>query len=79
MSENNMDALKRGRLVYQEKIANGEIVRLNPTEKAKANPTSMRRAINANCYECNGQENWVTRTRECPTPTCPFYNFRPHK
>ena len=79
MPEKEMSALEKGRKVYLEKIKKGEIKRLNPMEKAAANPKSMRLAINANCYDCCGRDNWVKRTRECHIFDCPFYQLRPHK
>lgn len=46
---NNISKLKE----YQEKVKSGEIERtkaLNPTEKAKLNPKSLRLAVNGKCY-----------------------------
>ena len=48
---------------------------LNPTEKALANPNSMRFAINAKCWDCCCfQRVEVTR---CEITSCPLWNFRP--
>ena len=39
---------------YQDKLKAGEVERvaLDPLDKAKANPKSLRLAINAKCYDC---------------------------
>lgn len=77
-----LDKMERLRLAgeaYRAKIAAGEIKRRNPMEKALDNPKSMRAAINANCWDCVGQDNWVNRTRECDIKKCPFWAMRPHQ
>lgn len=51
----------------------------NPLEKLQDNPKSLRCAINAMCYDCNGMENWARRTRECDITTCPLFNVRPFR
>ena len=64
---------------YQRKVAAGEIEpaeRLNPIEKAKANPTSRRYAINGKCWDCcSGQREEI---RNC-TVDCTLRPFRPYK
>jgi len=50
----------------------------NPLEKLKKNPYSLRLAINAKCYECNGRENWTKRTKYCQVFDCPLWHVRPH-
>lgn len=65
---------------YREKVKSGEIIRtksLNPEERAKANPTSMKYAIRAKCWDCAcGQKEEI---RLCPITDCSLYNFRPYK
>ena len=61
-----------------EKSKRGELRILIPVEKAKQNPTSLRCAINAKCYECNGGENWKNRTRYCQIFDCPLWPVRPY-
>ena len=75
----NLTPLEKGRLAYQEKLARGEIKRMTPEEKSKAHPSSMRLAINSNCWDCVGQENWIKRVRECEITNCSFFELRPHK
>lgn len=50
----------------------------SPREKLEKSPTSLRIAINAMCYDCNGEENWVNRTRYCSIFKCPLWHVRPH-
>ena len=53
---------------------------LNPIEKAKQSPKSMRLAINAFCFDCMGQESgWRNHIRACPSKNCPLFGFRPYK
>lgn len=48
-------ALRKAQEAMAAKRAAGEkIVVLDPIEKAKANPTSLRMAINAKCWDCVG-------------------------
>lgn len=65
---------------YREKGKSGEIIRtksLNPEERAKANPTSMKYAIRAKCWDCAcGQKEEI---KLCPITDCSLYNFRPYK
>ncbi len=66
---------------YREKVQLGLVPkpeRLDPIEKAKRNPTSLRFAIRAKCYDCSG----FTRAdvTDCDMPDCELYNLRPwHK
>ncbi len=72
------EALKQGREKYLEKVRNGEIVKaeqLDPMEKAKRHPTSLRMAINAKCYDCCGfSRKEVTL---CEMMDCPLWQLRP--
>ena len=65
---------------YREKLKSGEIIRtksLNPEEKAKANPNSMKYAIAAKCWDCScGQREEI---KMCGITDCSLYNFRPYK
>lgn len=66
---------------YREKVASGEIevVRLNPIEKAKNNPKSLRLAIDAMCFDCMGKTGSTNDIRECTAKDCPLYPVRPYK
>ena len=46
-------------------------------ESAKANPTSMKYAIRAKCWDCAcGQKEEI---KLCHITDCSLYNFRPYK
>jgi len=70
--------MQEGLKEYQDKLASGEIEKpevLDPVEKAKQNPKSLRAAINAMCYDCCCfQRNEV---RVCSSKNCPLHKLRP--
>ena len=73
------EKLKKMRAKRAENIRLG-IKPLNPLEKAKQSPNSMRLAINAQCYDCMGQESgWRNEVRSCPSKRCPLFGLRPYK
>jgi hypothetical protein len=54
----------------------------NPIEKALKNPKSLRAAINAKCFDCQGQDadpapKW--RIGNCEISDCPLYSLRPYQ
>ena len=56
--------------------------RLNPIQRAAANPTSLRLAIRAKCYDCVGQDadpNWQRRVGTCGCTSCPLHAVRPYR
>ena len=56
--------------------------RLTPIERARKNPTSLRLAVTAKCYECLGGEdakNIRREIRECTATKCPLYPVRPYQ
>ena len=36
-------------------------------------------AVRAFCQECMGYDNYAIEIRECPSPMCPLYEYRPYK
>ncbi|GEK48942.1 hypothetical protein PRZ61_10600 [Halomonas pacifica] len=75
-------ALEKARLAMAEKRAAGEVVRLDPIEKARQNPKSLRLAITAKCWECmgGGEESGARRMiRECTSAGCPLHAQRPYQ
>jgi len=63
---------------YQEKLRLGLITRrkrLDPIEKSQQNPTSLRFAINARCFDCSGFER--KEVTNCEMTNCPLYRHRP--
>ncbi len=56
--------------------------RLDPIQRAAANPTSLSLAIRAKCYDCVGQDadaNWQRRVGTCSCTTCPLHHVRPYR
>jgi len=73
-----LSQLKIGRKEYLRKIKAGEIEKpktMNPTEKAKANISSLRAAINAKCYDCSGFIK--IDVSNCDMPDCELFKVRP--
>ena len=70
--------LKQGLKEYRQKLKLGLIERpqqVNPIEKAKQNPTSLKFAINAKCFDCSGFER--PGVRDCEFNDCPLHHQRP--
>ena len=78
------DGLQSARLRLAElKAAGQKVERLDPIEKAKRNPGSLRLAITAMCWHCagaGGDGHDFTRTtiRECSVTRCPLHRHRPY-
>ena len=77
-------ALEKARAARAAKLAAGEpIERLDPIERAKLKPTSLRAAINGKCASCvcwvGGDPNPRERIRECPSTKCPLWPVRPYQ
>jgi len=51
--------------------------KLNPTERAKKNPTSYKAGVAAYCYDCSGFNR--AEVKHCQVKNCPLYNLRPYK
>lgn len=56
--------------------------RLDPMERARRNPQSLRMAITAKCWDCQGGDDdphprW--RIGNCTAPECPLYSHRPYQ
>ena len=54
----------------------------DPIARAKRNPTSLRAAVNAMCWDCQGRDadpapRW--RIGNCLCPDCPLYSVRPYQ
>lgn len=75
--------LEKARAARAEKLAAGEkIERLSPLEKAAKNPKSLRLAINAKCYSCQGEDSdpgFRKRIGTCDVTTCPLNPVRPYQ
>lgn len=56
--------------------------RLDPIERARRHPNSLKMAIAAKCWDCQGGDHdphprW--RIGNCTAPECPLYLHRPHQ
>lgn len=72
-------ALAAARAARQAKRDSGEAdVRRNPEEVWLDDPASLRKSINAKCYQCNGDENYRNRARYCIIFTCALWPNRPY-
>ena len=54
----------------------------DPIERARRNPRSLRAAIDAMCWDCQGRDadpapRW--RIGNCVCPDCPLYPLRPYQ
>lgn len=75
------EALKKAQEKLAEMRALGiSPVILNPIEKSKREPKSLRLAITALCYDCVGAEmadNYRQEVKNCTVKRCPVYHVRP--
>lgn len=76
-------ALEAAREARAAKLAAGEpIERLEPDEKARRNPTSLRLAINAKCWDCQGGKadpGIRERIANCGVERCSLHPVRPYQ
>jgi hypothetical protein len=80
MDDERKARLAEGLRAYRESGVVAE--RLDPLQKAAANPSSLRRAINGKCYDCVGRDadaGWRKRVAECDLTKCPLWNVRQFK
>lgn len=72
-------ALEAARLKKKETFEEGTTdKRKTPWEAWEVEKTSLRRCVNANCYDCIGAENYRNRIRFCTSFECPFWLVRPY-
>lgn len=60
----------------------GQARRMNPIQKARENQKSLRLAVNAKCFDCQGLDHdpgvhW--RIGNCECPDCPLWPVRPYQ
>jgi hypothetical protein len=75
----------RARMVEAQtrRLAAGIVAeRLDPIERARRHPNSLKMAIAAKCWDCQGGDEdphprW--RIGNCTAPECPLYSHRPHQ
>jgi hypothetical protein len=76
----NDHLLKAQQKIQEMREAGWKPVLLNPIEKARANPNSLKLAIRAHCWECNGRDadpHVKLRVRDCTIKDCPLWPHRP--
>lgn len=74
------DPLQKARAAQQAKREAGKIEVLDPIEKARRSPGSLRLAINGKCWDCVGGADDPgprQRIRDCPCTDCTLYPVRP--
>jgi len=58
-----------------------DVKTINPIQRAKLNPKSLRLAINAQCFECIYDKSdvgtWRQQVEACPSVNCPLFCLRP--
>jgi len=67
--------LKQAAEEYRQKLSLGLVEKLDPIEKAKQNPRSLRFAVNAKCYDCCCHIR--AEVKFCTAVDCPLHNLRP--
>lgn len=76
-------ALEKAHAARKARAAAGEVlVRLDPIEKAKKKPKSLRLAVSAKCWDCVGGASDPgprARIRDCTVTKCPLHNVRPYQ
>ena len=73
---------KAHRLQAERRAAGIAPVRLDPLQRAKENPKSLRKAITAKCWDCVGagaDPNPRAEIRHCPDTACPLHPVRPYQ
>lgn len=76
----NLDAARAARRI--SRAAGIKIVPRSPIAKALANPKSLRAALDAKCFDCEGggaDPHWKQRIGNCVCPDCPLYPLRPYQ
>ena len=81
--DHKLAALEKARSQQREMREQGikcEI--LNPVERAQKDPKSLRKAVSAKCYQCEGEDadphvRW--RIGNCLVPDCALYAQRPYQ
>jgi len=55
---------------------------MTPIERSQQDPKSLRKAINAKCYHCVGENydpNPYGRIHDCTIKECPLWAVRPYQ
>lgn len=83
ISGDGLTPLEKAQAVMAAKRAAGiKIVVLDPIAKARANPRSLRLAINGKCWDCIGagaDSNPRGAIRDCTIRDCTLWPVRPYR
>jgi hypothetical protein len=83
INKGQLTPLERAHAARKARAAAGEaLVRLDPMEKARRKPTSLRLAVNAKCADCvgwHGDPGARGRIRDCSCTKCPLHPVRPYQ
>lgn len=82
MSNQNEALKKAHEAVRARREAGIQIERLDPISKARRNPSSLRLAINAKCWDCQGgmaDPGIRERIGACPIKACSLHPVRPYQ
>lgn len=74
------DRMAKARIAAAAARQSKTLIRLSPAEKAARNPSSLRMAITAKCFDCVGggaDPNPRGAVRDCSVKGCPLYPVRP--
>jgi hypothetical protein len=81
MDSDDMTPLQRAQQRIREMRAAGIAPeRLDPTQRAARKPTSLRLAVTAKCWDCQGGDadgGVRLRVRDCPVARCSLHPVRP--
>lgn len=73
---NNMNEMReKADKIKNDRLAQGLTAVQTPAEKARANPKSMRAAVNAKCFECAGDQR--SEVTKCELTGCSLHSMRP--
>ena len=82
MANKNEHSLRKATEARKAKVDAGTLIRLTPLEKAKANPTSLRAAINGKCWQCVHADTETRprhKIRDCIHSDCTLHAVRPYQ
>jgi hypothetical protein len=82
VSESSASSGQFDRSAAQKANDRSKYPRRDPIERSRAHPKSLRLAINAKCYDCEGRDadpKWQERVGSCVVTGCPLWPVRPYR
>jgi hypothetical protein len=82
MTTGNLSALEKALATKRAMREAGTLKIKSPLEKLADNPTSFRAAVNAKCYQCEGEDadpHVKARIGSCQITTCGLWAVRPYQ